>query len=189
LTGGILPEAEQPIYELAQPWVSPDDVYYVDGMVVVDVRGDITPNEFMIPKNEPAQRRYDAYMDHLASFGTGRQPTLAEVIDAASRATRELGPTASGNELQAAITAGLIARMGAPRPQDPGSPRREVARNVAKGDIPLMANTNITNAGVPQRPAVPKRGPARTRVVGQAAESSANVQGSVQTPPLSQQPA
>jgi hypothetical protein len=186
-TGGVLPESDQPIYELAAPWFSPDDVYYYEGMIVTDVRGDIIPNEFMIPRNEPAQQRYDAYMNGLPA--PGRQPTISEMIDATARVMRDMGQGASGNEVQAAVFAALLSKgMDTKRGERNAAftaPQRAVDRN----NVPLMANTNITQQGTPQRPPVPKRGPVRTKQVGLAEESKANVQGSVQSPPLAQQPA
>ena len=188
LTGGVLEASEQPIYELAQPWVSPDDVYYLEGMIVTDVCGDIIPNEFMLPRNRPAEDRYNAYMASLPS--PGRQPTISEMIDATARILRDLGPSASGNEVQAAVFATLLSKGVDTRRDGRGDNAAfQPGPRVVRGDVPLMPNTNITQQGTPQRPRVPKRGPVRTKVVGQAAESGANVQGSVQSPPLSQQPA
>lgn len=189
LSGNVLPEDEQPRYLLAQPYYSPDDVYYLEGMIITDVCGDIVPNEFMIPQNAAAQQRYDAAMEKLAEYGTGRQPTLYEIIDAASRVTRELGPTASGDQIQAALMAAVITKVGTGqgRRAQPGfaAPSTQLRPNAA---VPLMSNTNIIEGGTPHRPAAPpRRGPQRTRAAGQAPEPSASVQGSVQSQPLSYQ--
>jgi hypothetical protein len=188
LTGGVLEAEDQPVYELAQPWVSPDDVYYPEGMIVTDVRGDIVPNEFMIPRNKPAEDNYNAYMRALPA--PGRQPSISEMIDATARIMRDMGPSASGSEVQAAVFATLLSKGIDTRRDGRGDNAafQPPPRAVDRSNVPLMANTNITHQGTPQRPPVPRRGPVRTKVVGQAAEPTANVQGSVQSPPLSQQP-
>ena len=187
LNGGVLPHDEQPEYELSQPYYSPDDVYYPEGFIIRDVRGDITPNEFMIPRNEAAQLRYEHYMTSLPTAG-GRQPTISEVIDAASRAMRELGPTASGDQIQAAITAAIVSGLSKSTPigRQPSLPNAQLR---PRGDVPLMPNTNITSVMRPAAPTAPKRGPARTRAVGQAPDPTAPVMGSVQSQPLSTLPA
>lgn len=184
--GGVLPEHEQPRYLLAQPYYAPDDVYYPEGFIINDVRGDIIPNEFMIPQNEPAQVRYDEYMNSLPL--PGRQPTLHEMIDIAAKVTQQLGPNVSGEAVQLALLTALTSKMKDPaRGTGQFNPATRLTPNP---NVPLMPNTNIVENGTPMRPAAPARkGPQRTRAAGQSAEPTANVIGSVQSQPNTYLPA
>jgi hypothetical protein len=75
-----LPEDEQPVFELTAPYFSQDCVYYPEGAVLKDPFGTMPLNEFMYPLNEPAQIRYDAYMNSLPGGGT---PSLDLIMEAA----------------------------------------------------------------------------------------------------------
>jgi hypothetical protein len=184
--GGVLPEDERPMYELTQPYMSPDDVYYPEGVQFVDVTGTIVPNEFMIPLNAPAQERYTEYMNSLPA--PGRQPTLTDVIDASIKAAGQLGGNASRDELATLMASMLIqGRLGK---SDPAMNEPAHLRQRPSANVPLMPNTHIVQQGsVPQRPGAIARGAVRTQQVGVAKDPTANVTGGVATPPLSHLPA
>lgn len=76
-----LPEHEQPQYLLTAPYYSPDDVYYPEGVEIRDVLGTIIPNEHMIPKNQAAHVRLEAYLSRLPS--ATKTPTMDLIIQAA----------------------------------------------------------------------------------------------------------
>jgi hypothetical protein len=164
----ILPDHEQPVYETTQPYMSPDDVYYPEGVQFVDVTGQIIPNETMIPLNEAAQRRMNAYLATLPA--PGGTPSLEDMIDAVMQVSRQVGD----NPQDRALMAGAVmqraielkySRLGVS--QDPM--RRPVftpATRVAdQANIPLMSNTNFrAGAHVPERPGAVSRTKTSTRV-------------------------
>ena len=71
-TGGVelLAPEEVPIYEIGEGgYYSADDVLYPAGIQIEDVTGSIVPNEQMIPLNEAAERRMQAYLETLPQAG------------------------------------------------------------------------------------------------------------------------
>jgi hypothetical protein len=79
------PLADPPEYEILGPnsFFSKDCVLYPPGSVIRDTFGTIVPNEEMLPLNEAAEERMDAYLATLPGGGT---PPLDAVIEAAYQA-------------------------------------------------------------------------------------------------------
>jgi hypothetical protein len=198
-TGGltILQPDETPVYELTQPWYSPDDVYYPAGTQVEDVTGSIVPNEFMVPLNEAAEDRMTEYLQRLPTQGT---PNLEFIIQAAM----ELRPREGDDpRLAAEYNARVLERAmmlkfkaeGRLAPEPGDRPRLPVRMPVRQGETPIMPNTNIRQGdrfgGDYRSRFMPgqTRGqrPAATRmrqVAPSAAERVAPVLGTVASQPL-----
>lgn len=146
-TGGVtlLPPDETPVYELTQPWFSPDDVYYPAGAQVEDITGEICPNEFMIPLNEAAEIRMTEYLQRLPMQGT---PSMDHIIEAAMTLRPRdgddprLAAAYHGEVLKRAME--LKYRAEGRLPPEPGDrPRLPVRMPVRQGAAPIMPNTNI----------------------------------------------
>ncbi len=146
-TGGLtlLPPEETPVYELTQPWFSPDDVYYPAGTQVEDITGSIVPNEFMIPLNAAAEARLTEYLSVLPHQGT---PSMEYIIEAAmTLRPREgddprLAAQYHGEVLKRAMELKYKAEGRLAR--EPGDrPRLPIRLPTKPGQVPIMPNTRI----------------------------------------------
>jgi hypothetical protein len=203
-TGGItlLAPEDTPVYELTQPWYSPDDVYYPAGAQVEDITGEITPNEFMIPLNEAAEARMAEYLQRLPTQGT---PSLDHIIQAAM----ELRPREGDDPRLAAEYHGRVLERAmhlkfkaeGRLPLEAGDrPRAPVRMPARQGAAPIMPNTHIREG---DRFGADYRGrfmPGQTRgqrptatrmrqAAASAAERAAPVLGTVASQPLGTVPA
>lgn len=194
-TGGVtlLAPQEVPIYEIGEGgYYSPDDVLYPAGVQIEDITGSIIPNEQMIPLNEPAERRLEAYLRSLPQGG--HTPSHELIIEAAAMVLPSYD--ASGKdplEAKAALQHAILDQAMRLRMKQQGmlpdnaSPRLPV-RGQRPGPVPMMSNTRIRQTdfdggrGVLPGPA-PARGPLQTRVRAAplaAAQKSAPPMGTVQ---------
>lgn len=144
MTGpAMLAPGEAPVYELASPYFSPDDVFYPEGAQFEDITGRIIPNEAMIPMNEPARKRVAEWIN--SQPGKARTPPLELIMQAAM----ELRPKEGAAEMPVsdfmqAVMARAIERHYGPNATEdmrkaPTMPRR------ADPNVPLMSNTRINN--------------------------------------------
>lgn len=199
-TGGvtILAPEETPVYELTQPWFSPDDVYYPAGTQVEDITGSIVPNEFMIPLNAAAEARIEEYLTRLPTYGT---PSIEHIIEAAMRLRPREGDDPAlaaqyhGRVLEEAMRLKFKAE-GRLAPEAGDRPRVALKMPTREGDAPIMPNTHIRQGDrfgqdyrsrfMPGTTRSTSRGPAtRARQPAlSAAERVAPVLGSVPSQPL-----
>ena len=193
-TGGVelLAPEEVPIYEIGEGgYYSADDVLYPAGIQIEDVTGSIVPNEQMIPLNEAAERRMQAYLETLPQAGT--TPSHELIIEAASMVLPSFDasgkdPLEARAELQKQILDQAMRLRMKQAGMMPGNDQHRLAvRPHRAGPVPMMSNTRIREGevhglGHVMGPA-PGRGPVRTRVRAQplaAAQKAAPPMGTVQ---------
>lgn len=148
-----LAPGDAPLYELAGPWFSPDDVYYPEGARVEDITGRIVPNEVMIPLNDAARVRVDEWM--AKQPGAHRTPPLELILQSAM----ELRPKEGQGELSVADFMQAVMSNAIAKHYGGGVTAEDLKRPVtrpqrADPNVPLMSNTKINNqVGAGARPA------------------------------------
>lgn len=148
----ILPPGEAPVYELASPYYSPDDVFYPEGAQFEDITGTIVPNESMIPLNAAAERRVTEWLARQPS--KTRTPPLELIMQAAM----ELRPKEGVQELPVEEFMKSVMNRAIERHcANLGIKADDAPRSVTRrpdANVPLMSNTKINNqVGSGQRPA------------------------------------
>lgn len=83
LSGGVLPDDEQPRWEVinCQGYWSPDCVYWVEGSQFTDITGTIPPCENFLPLNRAAEERMDAWLKALP--GQVKTPPIEFILESA----------------------------------------------------------------------------------------------------------
>lgn len=153
-TGGILPEEEQPVYEVLNPqgFNAPDSVFYPEGAQFVDLMGCLIPNDQFLPLNRAADERMDAYIKSLP--GQVRTPPLDMVLEAAMQLRDMPGDRADYSlaVMQKAIE--IATRQGAKiQITDP------ITRPVKMSNVPLMTNSRFNGQmGALSKPSTRYRG-------------------------------
>jgi|SRR5579862_1116542 len=202
-TGGltVLEPEERPVYEMLEPWFSPDCVYYPTGAQVEDITGTIVPNEHMVPLNAAAEARMMEYLSALPDSGTLPRDLLIE-------AAMQIRPREGDDPRLVAEYHGRVVERAMelkymregrikPGPGEKPPVRMPVRLPTKPGHVPVMANVRIREVHqedrfggyrdrfmpgtLPQRPAnvTRQRAPAQS-----AAEKSAPVMGTVASQPL-----
>lgn len=148
-----LQPGDAPLYELAAPYFSPDDVYYPEGAQFEDITGLIVPNEVMIPLNEAARQRVDEWLASQPS--ATRTPPLDLIIQSAMELRPRQGDAEMPHKefMQAVMASAIEKHYGG------GAAKGELSRPPTRPqrpdpNIPLMSNTKINNqVGAGSRPA------------------------------------
>ena len=150
-----LPPDETPVYELIQPWFSPDCVYYPAGTQVEDITGTITPNEHMVPLNAAAETRM---LDYLSTLPDSGALSTEHIVQAAMEMRPREGDDPRlvaeyhGRVLQRAMEI-RFEREGklAPRPGERPAPRMPLRLPTRPGTVPVMGHTRIRNVEPDER--------------------------------------
>lgn len=155
-TGGVLPEEEQPTYEVLNPQgFNAPDQFYPEGTRFTDIYGCLLPNDQFLPLNRAAEERMDAYLKSLP--GQVRTPPLDFVLEAAHQLRNMEGTQAEFYLATAQQALELASKHGAKiQISDP------ITRPVKLSNIPLMTNSRINGVE-------PARAPAATRYRGEGA--------------------
>lgn len=153
-TGGILPEEEQPVYEVLNPqgFNAPDSYFYPEGAQFVDLMGCLIPNDQFLPLNRAADERMDAYIKSLP--GQVRTPPIDTIIEAAMKLR---GMEGNRSEFSLAVMHEAIeiaTRQGAKiQISDP------ITRPVKMSNVPLMTNSRLNGQmGAQSKPSTRYRG-------------------------------
>lgn len=153
-TGGVLPEEEQPVYEVLNPqgFNAPDSVFYPEGAQFVDLMGCLIPNDQFLPLNRAAEERMDAYIRSLP--GQVRTPPLDMVLQAAMQLRNMEGNSAEYSLAVMQKSIELATKAGAKiQISDP------ITRPVKMTNVPLMTNSRFNGQmGAQSRPATRYRG-------------------------------
>ena len=138
-TGGILPEEDQPAYEVInspQGFFSPDCVFYPEGARFVDLTGSLIPNETFLPLNRAAEQRLLDWEQSLPS--QTRTPPIDLILEAAMQLRDHTGDRQSfftdimKKSLDLASAAGARVQVSNP-----------ITRGVKQTDVPLMTNSRF----------------------------------------------
>ena len=167
---------DNPVYECAEPFYSPDDVYYPAGAQFEDITGRIVPNEHMIPMNPAAEQRVRAYLDSLP--GKQRTPSLDNIVEAAMKLRPKIGddPNMIANVQAAMVAEAFKTQHGMNLSDAAAAEVRPLPKKLA--NVPMMSNSRI-NTGTG------KMGATRLRQDAiPAALRTTRVMGGVQSNPL-----
>ena len=138
-TGGILPQEDQPVYEIInspQGFFSPDCVFYPEGARFVDLTGSLSPNETFLPLNRAAEIKLDEWERSLPS--QTRTPPIDLILEAAMQLRDHTGDRQSFFTDIMKKSLDLAAQQGK---------RVEVTNPITRGfkhnDVPLMTNSRF----------------------------------------------
>lgn len=173
----ILPPGEAPIYELAVPYFSPDDVWYPEGAQIEDITGRIVPNESMIPMNAAAEKRMRDWQ--IKQPSKDRMPPLELIVQAAVEMRPKEGDAVlpHGEFMKAVMTAAIARHydnLGLPADEARRLPVRPARHDP---NVPIMSNTRINNHSGPMAP----RATREYRPATAAADKAAPPIGTAQT--------
>lgn len=142
--GGVLPEEEQPVYEIInspQGFFSADCVFYPEGAQFVDLTGSIIPNETFLPLNRAAERHMTAWLESLPS--QTRTPPIDQILEAAMQLRNMEGDRSEFSLAVMHRAIDLATKQGSKI-----SISEPITRPVKLTNVPMMTNSRFNGQDV-----------------------------------------